>query len=170
VRNETPPRPGRPIDSEQFKPEAVLITPKQFGPRTRTPVAAAIRATSRCNSPPRAPVSAKPPLMTTATVTCAAPQSAKTSGTAVDGVTTSAKSTGSGTAARRGYAGHPRISLADGWMAITSPRNPASAEVRLRRNNPPALPWDAEAPMTATRRGVKRASGQPLIALPLRLR
>ena len=74
----------------------VLMTPKQLGPRMRTPFATAVRTTSRCNSAPAAPVSAKPPLMTTATGTPAAPQSAMTPGTVAGGVTTIAKSTGSG--------------------------------------------------------------------------
>jgi hypothetical protein len=37
------PRLGRPIDREQFKPTAVLMTPKQLGPRIRTPFSAAAR-------------------------------------------------------------------------------------------------------------------------------
>jgi hypothetical protein len=40
----------------------------------------------------------------------------------------------------------------------------------LRRTKAPALPEDAEAPTTATRRGVKRASCQALKTFPPRLR
>ena len=81
----------------------VLMTPKQLGPRTRTPLAVAIptelhAATRRLLRP----VSAKPPLMTTATGTPAAPQSAMTPGTVAGGVTTIARSTGSGAASRLG--------------------------------------------------------------------
>ena len=78
----------------------VLMTPKQLGPRSAHPVLPApfgpFHAATRRHL---APVSAKPPLMTTATGISAAPQSAMMPGTVAGGVTTIAKSIGSGAGA-----------------------------------------------------------------------
>jgi len=104
------------------------MTPKQFGPRIRTPCPAAILATSRCSSKPRGPTSAKPPLMTMATGTPAAPQLAITSGTAAGGVIMIAKSTGAGNSFETGI-GWTTQDLAGRRMD----RNDLAGEARLDR-------------------------------------
>jgi hypothetical protein len=78
------------------------ITPRQFGPISRSRPRRASSSTRRSSSTPSAPVSLKPAEMTMAPLTPAWTHSATRTGTLGFGVTTMARSTRSGTAATLG--------------------------------------------------------------------
>ena len=114
------PRPGITGDSEALSDRAgsVLMTPRQFGPITRIPLARASATSSRCSSRPSGPASANPPLTTTRPSTPWPAQSRTTSSTWAAGTATSARSTGPGRSATEAYVGTPRIgSVARGFTA-----------------------------------------------------
>ena len=131
--------------------------PRQFGPMMRN---SAGRATSsiawrRC-APTALPPSPKPAVMTTAP---AQPRSASwpiSPGTVSGGVAIMARSGFSGSDATSGQARRPSISLSRGLIGIRVPANPAAR--MLESTTWPTAPGRAEAPMTATARGLNRRS------------
>ena len=96
--------PGRAMAPAKvaFRPVIGFITPRQFGPMTRIRPRRACSRTRRSSSIPSAPVSLKPAEMMIAPRTPASTHSAIRSGTAGAGVTMTARSTRSGTAAMLG--------------------------------------------------------------------
>ena len=86
---------------------AVLITPRQFGPTRRMPLARQISISSRCARAPCSPTSANPAVRTTSARTPSSPQARATSRTPSIGSATIASSTGSGKSATLARAGIP---------------------------------------------------------------
>ena len=84
-----------------FSPQSVRITPRQFGPSTRTRPRFAAASTRSCSARPSAPVSPKPLVRMTAARTPAAAASSITRSTTRAGVTMTARSGGCGTSGRR---------------------------------------------------------------------
>ena len=80
----------------------VLITPMQFGPRTRIPCRRAMSPTFRSSSAPSRPVSRNPAEITTTTLVPFSPACSMTWGTATLGTTTTTISTSPGIEARSG--------------------------------------------------------------------
>ena len=101
---------------------AVLITPRQFGPTRRMPVARQIPTSSRWAAAPSSPTSAKPAVSTSSARTPRAPQARATSRTPAFGTAITASSTGSGRSATEGTEGSPCTSVA---ARLTTWRRPA---------------------------------------------
>ena len=87
---------------------SALATPSQLGPQMAMPWRSAIRCSSSWRTRAASPFSSpKPDEMTTAALIPRAPHSSSTSATDAAGITTTARSTGSGIAATEGYAVSP---------------------------------------------------------------
>ena len=87
-----------------LRPVSGLITPRQFGPMMRMRPRRASASTFASSSTPAGPVSLKPAEMMIAFGTPPSTHSPIIAGTVGAGVTMTARSTGSGTSPRRGYA------------------------------------------------------------------
>ncbi len=103
LRNPTVPRRAIPAANVALRPTTGFITPRQLGPISRIRPRRACSSTRRSSSTPAGPTSLKPAEMMIAPLTPTSAHSPMTSGTVDAGVTTTARSTGSGTAAMRGY-------------------------------------------------------------------
>ena len=92
--------PGRAIweANVALRPEAGRMTPRQLGPISRMRPRRACSRIRRSRSAPAGPISLNPAEMITAPLTPASAHSPITSGTVGAGVTTTARSIGSGTA------------------------------------------------------------------------
>ena len=102
--------PGRAIWAANvaLSPRRGLITPRQLGPISRIRPRRACSSTWRSSSAPSGPISLNPAEMMIAPLTPASTHSPITSGTVGAGVTTTARSTGSGTAAIAGIRPDPQ--------------------------------------------------------------
>jgi hypothetical protein len=93
-----PTEPGRAmaVAKVAFIPESGLITPRQLGPMMRMLAFCASTSNWRSMAAPSGPISLKPAEITIAPCTPLAPHSAISPGMEAGGVTTTARSTGSG--------------------------------------------------------------------------
>ena len=103
LRNPTVPRRAIPAANVALSPSTGFITPRQLGPISRIRPRRACSITRRSSSAPSGPTSLKPAEMMIAPLTPASAHSPMTWGTVGAGVTTTARLTGSGTAAMLGY-------------------------------------------------------------------
>jgi len=83
-------------------PSTGLTSPEVFGPSRRMPASLAARSARSCRSAPAGPLSAKPAAQTIAARAPAAAHSASMAGTTPAGTISTARSTGSGSAAMAG--------------------------------------------------------------------
>ena len=150
--------PGRAIVVAKvaFNPARGLITPRQLGPMMRMRPRLASSSTWRSSSAPALPASLKPAEMMIAPFTPAATHSRTTPGTVLAGVTITARSTLSGTAATVGYARIPSTLVRFGLTGNTVPPN--GLLIKFQRIVRPTLAGDSVAPITATLRGAKNTS------------
>ena len=153
-------------------PSSGFMNPDVLGPSSRIPCRRATASASSCNDRPacasRSPAgsaspdrtaawrsaSANPPAHTMAARTPARPHSSNAVGTASARMTSTARSTGRPIAATDRTAARPSISPARGLTRCSRPRNPDNDRTMAL----PALPWVAEAPITAMLDGRSRAS------------
>jgi hypothetical protein len=98
LRNATLPLLAIPEAKVALSPETGFITPRQFGPITRIFPRRAAASTCRSSSTPAGPISLNPAEMMMAPFTPTSTQSLMTPTTFAAGVTTTARSTFSGTA------------------------------------------------------------------------
>ena len=145
-----------PLLNVAFRPISGFITPRQFGPMSRIPPRRACFKTCCSNSRPAVPSSRNPAEITIAPLTPASAHCSITDGTLAAGVTTTAKSTFSGTAAIFGYAFIPSTFARLGFTGNTVP--PKGLLTRFQSRVRPTLPRASVAPITAILRGSKIAS------------
>src|SRR4030042_665923 len=138
-----------------LKADEALQNPIQLGPMKRMLPFLAIFNTSSCSFLPSFPISAKPAEIITPAFTPLATQSSMTAATPVDGMTTIARSTGSGISVTRGKALWPRISLSLLLTGYTGPLKPVSALLKVEK---PHLFQLFVAPTTATDLGLNNGS------------
>jgi hypothetical protein len=139
-----------------LKPVTGLMMPRQFGPTMRMRPRRASSASWCSSSSPGAPVSLNPAEVTIALVTPASTHSRTIDGTMAAGVTMTARSTRSGTAAIAGYARTPRMLEYFGFTGYTVPPN--GLLIRFHKMVRPTVPGRSVAPTTATVFGEKSAS------------
>src|SRR5665213_384491 len=148
--------PGRakPPAKVAFRLDQGFMTPKQLGPITRIPAGLALAMIRRSNSAPSGPTSLNPAeiTMTDLTPTCA--HSATSWGTALAGVTMTAKSTGSLMPRMLGKALSPKTPACLGLTGKTNPF--LGACIRLLNKVRPTAPSLSVAPITATFFGSKK--------------
>src|SRR5271157_3494986 len=128
----------------------------QLGPMTRMPPRRASLSNSCSSRAPSGPLSLKPAEITIAPVTPASTHSLITPGTVAAGVTTTARSIGSGADLMFLYALIPSTLGRFGLIGWTVPPN--GLLIRFQRTARPTLPCFSVAPITATVRGAKIAS------------
>src|SRR5579871_2764400 len=153
-----PTEPGRAmvVANVAFKPVSGHITPRQFGPITRILAARASSSTCCSSAAPAGPTSLKPAEITTAPRTPVSPHSRMMPGIDGGGVTTTARSTGSGMSESDGYAFTPSTLARLGFTGKTVP--PKGLVIRFQRMVRPTLPTFSVAPTTATLLGEKNTS------------
>ena len=91
-----------PAANVALRPVGGRMTPRQFGPTIRIPLARAVSRIWRSSSAPAGPISLKPAEMMTTVLTPAAAHSSTVAGIVVAGVTMTTSSGTSGSAARLG--------------------------------------------------------------------
>src|SRR5687768_12388332 len=156
LRKATLPGLAMPAAKVAFRPLIGFITPRQFGPMMRIFPRRAFSRTCRSSSTPGGPSSLKPAEMMIAPRTPASTHSAMMPGTVGAGVTTTARSTFSGTSFIDLYALMPRTLGRFGLTGKTVP--PKGLETRFHSSVRPTLFGVSVAPMTATLRGEKMTS------------
>src|SRR5215467_13831348 len=139
-----------------LSPVAGHIIPRQLGPTIRIRAERAICSTSCSRRAPSAPASLNPAEMTMAPPTPACAHSRMTPGTVAAGVTTTARSTGSGTSPIEAQALIPRTFRRFALTGYTAPPN--GLVRRFHSTVRPTLPARSVAPITATLRGAKNTS------------
>ena len=112
-----PTLPGAEIPAAKvaLSPVGGRMTPRQFGPTIRIPLARAVARIWRSSSAPSGPTSLNPAEMMTTALTPAAAHSSIVAGMVGAGVAMTTSSGFSGSAARFGYARTPRM-LARFWL------------------------------------------------------
>jgi hypothetical protein len=103
-----------PVNECTIADASVLAMPRQFGPHTTIPCAAAILRISSWAARPGSPASPKPALMISAAGMPFRPQVSSTSSTARCGTTSTARSGVSGSASIDGWQGSPSIEACRG--------------------------------------------------------
>jgi len=139
---------GVPLEKEAFRRAWVSITPRQFGPTTRIPVARAMEVSSRSRVTPAPPTSLNPAEMAMAAFIPLAARAGNAFRMSFGATTNTPRSTGPGIASTEGYNGRPSSSPPPGFTPYSGPGNPV--RTRFAKTPYPTFSGFRDAPTTAT--------------------
>ena len=139
-----------------------MATPSEFGPTRRRPCARTSSNSSRCNSPPSGPASAKPAEITSTARTPTRAASSTTPATSTAGTAITTSSGGSDSSASPRAARVEQTIPPDRLTGHTTPSKPPA--MMLRSTRPPILVGSLEAPTTATDRGASNGRSDATLA------
>lgn len=158
-KKDTPPGRGCPAAKLALREQAVLMSPREFGPKSSIPASRATRVSSCSARKPCLPVSRKPAASTMAARTPREARSASSGRAAARGRQSTARSTPRGKSAEEARGASPATlspaAAAAGLTAWTAPLYPAAK--MFASTMPPTLDRLREAPTTATEAGAKSA-------------